>query len=432
MNKLLNYLLGLLLLLFSFLGKAQQLSFDECLRLGKENQSDFKIQQLKMHQKEQTKRSIASQFLPEIGFSASHAYNFGSSIDPSTNNRLPTNIQSDNLSFDIRIQLFDFSKWKQTVIENLDIEMEQVEFSVLETKFELLVLEKYIKALSLQEWKKSLISQFNNSKEQLRRIEKETEEGKRPQSDAYDIRVVYLQDENLLKKTAQEEILAKLELIQLLNTSNETIQNTPELQTVIPLMKQEDINLENHPSIRKYTLKDKKNREEFKQLLGNFLPSLGVNYAYGTFFSQKINTFSDTGFQFGNQLKENKSQYIGLSLYVPLFNKGINTQKRKLKDSEYEIIKEEEIKERKLLNDILVRETEKLRLLQGLQKSLEDLVWASEKSFKTTEIKYIFDKVDTSVYKTAKNQLLKAQYDKLSNQLEQIFSAYQLHLNFGE
>lgn len=153
----------MLLLLFPIAGKAQQFSLEECLKLGSENNVDFKIQTLKVEQKKATKRSFAHQFLPEIGISASHVYNFGSSIDPATNNRLPSNIQSNNFSLDARMQLFDFSKWYATDIQKLDIEIEKAELEVIENQFNLLILEKYIKGLSLQEWALTRHSQVENS-----------------------------------------------------------------------------------------------------------------------------------------------------------------------------------------------------------------------------------------------------------------------------
>lgn len=431
MNKILKFLIWMLLVLFSFVGKAQQLSLEECLRLVKENHFDFKIQMLKIEQKKEAKRSFGSQFLPEIGLSASHSYNFGSSIDPSTNNRLPSNIQSDNASIDARINLFDFSKWNQTKIQNIEIEIEKMEFEVIENQLELLVLEKYIKAFSLQEWKKSLVFQIENSKQQLNRVEKEVEEGRRAKSDAYDIQVIYLQDENNLKKALQEEQLVKLELLQLLNT---VLFNANHCELILPEVFSypiEYFSVEEHPFIQKWRWQNNKSQEEYKQLMANFLPSIGFTYSYGTFFAQRIDNLSDTNFQFGNQLKDNKSQYAGLSLYVPIFNKGNSSQKRRLKKMEQRIMVEEEVKEQKRLQDLIEVETQKLQLLQEQQKSLQELMHVSKKSFETTESKYLFDKVDASVYKSAKNQSLQSEYDVLVNQLDQIFIAYQLQLNFG-
>ncbi|HCC95105.1 MAG TPA: hypothetical protein DEQ26_12430, partial [Flavobacteriaceae bacterium] len=157
----------LMVVLFSFLGKAQNLTLEDCLNLGRENQPDFKILSIKIDQKVKNKRSFASQFLPTIDASVSHAYNFGSSIDPSTNTREPSNIQSDNLSINAQINLFDFSKLNQTTIQNYDIELEKLELKTIQNQYDLLVLEKYMAALGLQEWRIVLKSQMENSQIQF-------------------------------------------------------------------------------------------------------------------------------------------------------------------------------------------------------------------------------------------------------------------------
>ncbi|SFO27978.1 Outer membrane protein TolC [Paenimyroides ummariense] len=429
MNKLLNFFLLLMLMLFSYEGKAQQLSLIQCLEYGKENQPDFKMQQLKINQKKETKRSFGSQFLPEIGMSASHAYSFGSSINPSNNNREPSNIQSDNFSVDARINVFDYSKWNQSKIQQLDVEIEKLQFQVIENTFELLVLEKFMKALSLQQWKKSTLYQIGNSKEQLQRISKEVEQGKRAKSDLYDIQVIFLQDEQTLSKITEDEILAKLELIQLLNHPSVTVNIELQMPEKVDL-RETDFNIDQNISLLKHEIILEKSKEEVKQLKNLFMPTLQFNYSYGTFFAQKINNFSDTNLQFGSQLKDNKNQYVGLSLYIPIFQKGNALQKQNLKRLEQQVLIAEQEKEQKRLNDLKDVLIQKVNSLQLLENNLNDLVTASKKAFETTAQKYLFDKVDASVYKMAKNQLLQAEYDLLANRLDQLYFKQQLEINF--
>lgn len=429
MNKLLNFFLLLMLMLFSYGGKAQQLSLIQCLEYGKENQPDFKMQQLKINQKKETKRSFGSQFLPEIGMSASHAYSFGSSINPSNNNREPSNIQSDNFSVDARINVFDYSKWNQSKIQQLDIEIEKLQFQVIENTFELLVLEKFMKALSLQQWKKSTLYQIGNSKEQLQRISKEVEHGKRAKSDLYDIQVIFLQDEQTLSKITEDEILAKLELIQLLNHPSVTVNIELQMPEKVDLI-ETDFNVDQNIALLKHEIILEKSKEEVKQLKNLFIPTLQFNYSYGTFFAQKINNFSDTNLQFGSQLKDNKNQYVGLSLYIPIFQKGNALQKQNLKRLEQQVLIAEQEKEQKRLNDLKDVLIQKVNSLQLLENNLNDLVTASKKAFETTAQKYLFDKVDASVYKMAKNQLLQAEYDLLANRLDQLYFKQQLEINF--
>jgi len=418
----------LMVVLFSFLGKAQNLTLEDCLNLGRENQPDFKIQSIKIDQKVKTKRSFASQFLPTIDASVSHAYNFGSSIDPSTNTREPSNIQSDNLSINAQINLFDFSKLNQTTIQNYDIELEKLELKTIQNQYDLLVLEKYMAALALQEWQNVLKSQMENSQIQFVRISKEVKEGKRPKSDFYDIQVIVLQEQNDLEKSKHDEIISKTELIQLLNIRSISPENMTLQQPLLDEINQKEFNFSTYPSIEKYELNTKKINEEYKQLFGKYVPSLFLNYSYGTFYAQKIKSLADTNFQFENQLKDNKSQYIGLNLSIPIYSRGNAAQQRELKKIELQLNEAQKNKEEKRLNDLVNLELKKMNLLEDLTKSLIEIVKASEQSFQTTETKYKFDKVDASVYKSSKNQVLQSKYNELNNNLSQVFIQNQLKI----
>lgn len=418
----------LMVVLFSFLGKAQQLTLEDCLKLGRENQPDFIIQSIKIEQKTKSKRSFASQFLPNIDTSVSHAYNFGSSIDPSTNTREPSNIQSDNISLNAQVNLFDFSKLNQTTIQNYDIELEKLEMKTIQNQYDLLVLEKYMAALALQEWQNVLKIQIENAQNQLIRISKEVEEGKRPKSDFYDIQVIFLQEKNDLDKSRKDEILNKTELIHLLNLKTFSAESLELQQPILIEFSQNEYDLTTYPSIEKFDVNTQKIKEEYKQLFGKYLPSLFLNYSYGTFYAQKIKSLADTSFQFSNQLKDNKSQYFGLNLSIPIYSKGNTLQQRELKKIEIELNEAQKNKEEKRLNDLVELELKKMNLLENLTESLSEIVKASQQSFETTETKYKFDKVDASVYKASKNQVLQANYNELNNNLSQIYIQNQLKI----
>ncbi len=422
----------IMVVFFSFLGKAQQLTLGNCLESGRENQPDFKIQSIKIEQKNKVKRSFGAQFLPNVDASISHAYSFGSSIDPSTNTREPSNIQSDNLSINAQVSLFDFSKLNQTKIQNLDIELEKTELETIQNQFDLLVLGKFMAALALQEWQRVLKNQLENAQSQLTRISKEVEEGKRPKSDFYDIQVIFLQEQNDLEKSKNEEIIAKTELIQLLNIKVDQPENIELQQPLSIEMTEDEFIYSNYPSLVKYDINEEKLNEEYKQLYGRYLPNLLLNYSYGTFYAQKIKSLADTNFQFENQLKDNKSQYVGLNLSIPIYSKGNNMQERALKKIELKLNEEYKNKEEKRLKDLVEMELKKMNLLQNLTESLREIVKASQQSFETTETKYKFDRVDASVYKLAKNQVLQANYNELNNTLSQLFIQNQLKLLANE
>uniref|UniRef100_UPI0028AB8053 hypothetical protein n=1 Tax=Empedobacter sp. TaxID=1927715 RepID=UPI0028AB8053 len=107
--------------------------------------------------------------------------------------------------------------------------------------------------------------------------------------------------------------------------------------------------------------------------------------------------------------------------------RGISKQ-RELKKIELQLNEVQKDKEEKRLNDLVNLEIKKLNLLKDLTNSLIEIVKTSEQSFETTETKYKFDKVDASVYKSSKNQVLKSKYNELNNNLSQVFIQNQLKI----
>jgi len=99
-----------------------------------------------------------------------------------------------------------------------------------------------------------------------------------------------------------------------------------------------------------------------------------------------------------------------------------------LKKIELQLNEVQKDKEEKRLNDLVNLEIKKLNLLKDLTNSLIEIVKTSEQSFETTETKYKFDKVDASVYKSSKNQVLKSKYNELNNNLSQVFIQNQLKI----
>lgn len=101
-----------------------------------------------------------------------------------------------------------------------------------------------------------------------------------------------------------------------------------------------------------------------------------------------------------------------------------------LKKIDYEIIKTEELKEAKRLTDCIEISKAKITYLSDEKNRLIDIENVSEKALETTTSKYIFNKVDATIYKYAKNQLLQSQYNLLSNKIQFFSEIYQLELQF--
>lgn len=397
------------------------LTLNECIQLGLENKLEFKIEQLKVLRMEKAKRSTASRFLPQINAYGSHRYLFGSSIDPASNTRVSSNIQSDNLGIEGSLSLFNFNELWESKLSNDDFLIAQQNKAVIEREFILQVIQKYYDALAAQEWQKVIEGQLVNSKQQLERIQKEVEDGAKPESDEQDIQVVVIQEKKLLLQTQQEEANQKLSLMQLINNQD----LLPDNITLVfnkAIAVPNTLEIQNHPAIQLEKLRLGKMEHEYTQLLGPVLPRVSLSYDYGTFYSNKIKDIFDTSLQFGSQLRNNKNQFLGLNLSIPIFSRGDRLQARRLKKMEF-LEQEQLISKTTLdLNNKLQLERQKIKQFDELQPSLIEHMNFAEKSLERTQTKFEFGRVDISAYNAAKNQVLNASYDYLKNQLYKAMS----------
>ncbi len=401
------------------------MSLDECLQTGLENNLQFQVEQLKVLRAEKTKRSTLSRFLPQVGGSASHNYYFGSTIDPASNARIESNIQSNNFGLEAFVNLFNFSElWESKLLAD-DHLIAIHNKALVEKEFELILIQKYYDALAAQEWKKVIEEQLKNSEEQLDRIKHEVADGAKPESDVYDIQVIYTQEKKMLQQTQQEEQNHKLALIQLMNINNlkpddllchaEASSGHAETPTGHAERSRSISNLVNHPSLKLVEIQNQRLHHEYKQLLGPMLPKLGLSYSYGTFYSNKIQDIFDTSLQFGNQLRNNKNQFLGLNLSVPIFSRGDRMRSRTLKQIEIQENQAQLNKTRQDLENQFSLEQQKHKQFADLEPVLSEHLELANKSLETTKSKFEFGRVDISAYKAAKNQVLSANYELLKN-----------------
>src|SRR5690606_7350127 len=178
-------------------------TLQQCLETGKENSLDFQLSQLEVLSAETTHRIPLLEYLPKVDFSASHNYSIGSTIDPATNNRVSSNIQSDNFSLNASMNLLNFNVFTTARRNKIAVLKAQADKETTQAEYSLSILENYFNVLYTQELLKIQLDQFENAKFNLKRVEKEVELGNRPNSDLYDMQVSYSQEENNILETKQ-------------------------------------------------------------------------------------------------------------------------------------------------------------------------------------------------------------------------------------
>jgi outer membrane protein len=427
MNKTSIYII--ILYFITFFSNAQDnfWTLERCIEMGLQNSLEIKIRQIEVKRTQKSHNTIVNNILPTVSFDANQSYNFGSTIDPSTNGRVSSNIQYDNFFLSARMNLLDFNAIATSQLTKLNIEQAKVEKEVLENEYQLQISESYFTALYSQELLKIQEEQFTNALQNLERIQKEDSLGSKPKSDLYDMQLsVALEEKNILE-TKQLLQIQKKQLFQLLNIENIN-ENNIELLFYLNVHEKETIDEASNPNLKLAELKYEQNLKRIKQLRGNNLPTLNAFYNYSTFYYKPLNQPDIVVDGFKEQFSDNKNQQVGLALNIPIFNGFRNSKNVKALKLESQksklLIEQEKIK----INQQIAIEEEKQNQLRQLEEQLVAINLLSQKTYKTSQSKYEAGKMDAVVLSTVKNQLLQSEYNLLKNKLQLQYAIVKINL----
>ncbi|HEU4496464.1 MAG TPA: TolC family protein, partial [Flavobacterium sp.] len=127
-------------------------SLQKCIETGLQNSIEIKIRQLDIKKTRKEHNSYINQLLPNVALTADQSYNFGSTINPSTNARVASNIQNDNFFLNANTSLIDFRALANAQKTKTAIALSEADLEVVANEYKLQILESYYQALYTQEW----------------------------------------------------------------------------------------------------------------------------------------------------------------------------------------------------------------------------------------------------------------------------------------
>lgn len=428
MNK--KLILSLLLITSSIFvnGQENSWSLQRCFSVALENNIDIKIKQLEINKAKKLYTHPLLELFPTVSLTGNHSYNFGSTIDPTTNNRVSSDIQWDNFYLNANVSILDFNNLATAQKNKIDIELAKADKQVIEYEYKLQLLEKYFDALFSQELMKIQKEQLVNTTFNRNRIEKEVEIGNKPQSDLYDILLSFSQDEKRLLEAEQLFESQKLQLFQLMNTETENLKNVVlEVYLVQETESANETPFQN-PKIEYAELAVKRSKKEISIQRSGNLPTISGFYSMTTFYSSPINQPNVAVPSFETQLDDNKNQQVGLQMNIPVFT-GFRKNKQiiasKIESEKAKLVSEQE--KIKVAQQVELENTRKNQY-QQLTSNLENTLHYAKESFKTTQAKFTSGKIDAVIYTSVKNQLLTSEYDFLKNNLLLQYASLKINL----
>lgn len=428
MNYIKKIILSLLVVGSNFAhGQDATWPLQKCIDKALENNIEIKIRQLEVKRVQKSRNSVWNQLMPTVSFNGSQSYNFGSTIDPSTNGRVSSNIQYDNFFINANMNLIDFNAFANAQKNKIDIEKAKADKEVIENEYKLQLLDSYYQALFTQELLKIQREQFKNAVFNLDRISKEVEIGSKPKSDLYDVQLSFAQEEKRILETEQLYTTQKMQLFQLMNAADVSISevvlvsnSSDEIATVSSEV--------SNPKIKSAELNYKSSLKELSSQRANNLPILSTFYSISSFYYKPLNQSSADVASFSNQIGDNKNQQVGLQLSVPIFN-GFRNNKRnvaaKIETQKNKLIITQE--QQKIENQIALEKQNQQNYLQ-LQNKFEETLTYAKASFSTTQSKFLAGKIESISLSSVKNQLLSSEYDVLKNSLQMEYTNFKINL----
>lgn len=413
---------GMLLIVFFICnfanGQENSWSLTRCFETALQNNIEIKIRQLEIKRTQKLQYSVLNRMLPTVNLYGEQRYSFGSTIDPSTNGRVSSNIQNDNFYINARTNLIDFSAFANAKKDKISIEIAKAEKEVIENEYKLQLLESYYQTLYTQELLKIQKEQLKQASFNLDRISKEFALGSKPQSDLYDMQLSFSEEENSYLETQQLYGIKKMQLFQLINVSN--VETDAVILEIYFDENTADIIKETHsnPKIKLAEFQYQNSLKSIHLEQANNLPVLSAYYGYSTFYYKNIKEASDLSDSFSTQLSDNKNQEVGMQLMIPVFNGFRNNKKiiaSKIESEKAKLVINQEKQE--LDKQVVLEEQNKNNCLL-LQEKLNDRLCFAKASFTTMQAKFTNGRVEAILYSSVKNKFLSAKYDLIKNSLQ--------------
>ncbi len=376
-NKIILFLLSLV----SSISYAQEFwSLDDCVTYAIQHNLQLKDFKYNQESNKETYRQSIRSLLPNISAYSDYDFNFGRSLDPNTSTFVNNEFVSNNYRLSAQIDLFQgFQKvntikaskflYKATNEETLH-QKYLLAFRVMAAFYDIQFMEGLLSISKEQE----AVSQNNYDL-----VQKQVELGQKAKADLYEAESALLADQLLVTQNQNNVITAKLSLIQEMNlegVSSISIQSsTVETETDEVLETNNDSIFNKAkvfvPIIKAQELRAKAAKKQLAAAKGNLFPTLTISAGYQSRYVDN-NIDEDTGrlVPFSTQIKDNASQFVGVSINIPISNGWSNHSR----------VKQQKVALMRAENNYNLQKQEMYQLIQQLVQEGEALKTEYEQS----------------------------------------------------
>ena len=430
------------LLLISIGGKAQERwSLRRCIDYAIEHNINIRRTANAVEQSAVEANTAKWARLPNLNGSAGQSWNWGRTQTAIKNEEtgdystvyVNTSSQGSNLNLSTSIPLFTGLQIpNQYALAKLNLKAATADLAKAQEDIAINVASAYLQVLFNQELQQVAESQVELSLQQQARITRLADMGKASMAEVAEAKARVAQDQMTAVKARNNYELALLDLSQLIELESPEgfLLESPDvsfaLQQLTPPDEIYQTALAQKPAIQaaEYRLEGSKHSIRIAQ--SAYYPQLNLNGSLGTNYYSTINR------TFRQQMGDNFSKYVGLSLSVPIFNR-FSTRNRvrsaRLQRDNYELQLTET---KKTLYKEIQQAWYNAVAAESKYSSSHTAAEAGAESFRLMSEKYENGKANAVEYNEAKQNLMRAQSDELQAKYEYLFRSKILDFYKGE
>ena len=415
-------------------------SLRECIDYAVENNIEIKQQALRVEDSEISLNSSQNSRLPSLNANVNENIGFGRSknLDDVYENK-----QSSSTSWGLSTSVPVFSgmritnqvkanEWNlKSAIEGLERAKENLGLQITSYYLDVLLKKELLKVAEIQ---------IELTLQQQRQTEVLVAEGKVPQSQLFDIKAQAAQNEVSVTSARNNVSIALLNLSQSLNLPDfngfdiAEPGNEDQMMALNPVTAFTpddiyDMALGIKPHIKEAEFQVESSKASVKVAESSFWPSVNLSMSYGNQFRH---IFGEDNMKLSTQIKEGRSQSIGLGISIPIFNRlQTRNQVRSAKLN--------------VSDRMLVLDNVKLSLYKEIQqayvnamaaenryKAAQVAYHAAEESYKYIQERYRVGKATVFEFNESQSKLVTSLSEQLQAKYDYVFGAKILDFYRGE
>jgi len=396
-----------------------------CISFAIENNIGLKQMEVKKKLATEDLNQSKRNLMPGISASSSAGVSFGRSVDPNTNDIVNNEFFNNTYDVGATLTLFngfklinqiEYQKFRKKASElNRINSIDDLAFSVMNSYFDVLYYQGVLKIA---------LEQVETSRMNLKKIEKQVDLGIKSKTDLLEMRANFETEE--LRRIQVENNLktAMLQLKQRMNLTEGTdLILDAEQNPMIPAGNQQQENLFNSytqwsPYYQSFEAQLKASRKSLAISRSQLYPSVSANASVGTAFYETTKDDAGKTIGFGTQLDNNRNQYLGGTVNIPIFSRWAVRSDIKKAKLEVEQAQNTLDEEKQKLYFEMANNLNDLEALEKEHNQYQKQQEADQQAFQASERKFEQGLVSVVDFYIAKNRLANSESQVLKARLQ--------------